>query len=109
MSDSTPGTPAPDAGGLDQGPVDASEMRLRAAAMADDESVSDDTILADDSPDPMTGIGDEPTGPGTAGDTLGGAEAPTGNDGTMAADTPAGDAGLAEAPDPGEAGEGTTP
>ncbi|HEV7742245.1 MAG TPA: hypothetical protein VGO65_07480 [Pseudolysinimonas sp.] len=85
------------------------EMRLRAAAMTDDESVSDDTILHDDSPDPRASTGDEPTGPGTAGDSLGGAEAPTGNDATMGADAPTGDAGLAEAPDPDQAGEGTTP
>jgi hypothetical protein len=52
---------------------------------------------------------DEPAGPGTAGDTLGGAEAPTGNDGTMGADAVAGDAGLSEAPDPGAAREGTQP
>ena len=33
---------------------------------------------------------------GTAGDTLGGDDAPTSNDGTMGADAPAGDAGLAD-------------
>ena len=51
----------------------------------------------------------EPSGPGTAGDHLGGAAAPTGNDGTAGADTAAGDAGLGSAPDPGQAGEGLTP
>ncbi|WP_345751528.1 hypothetical protein [Microbacterium rhizophilus] len=37
-----------------------------------------------------------PDGPHAAGDTLGGAETPTGNDGTMGADAPAGDASLAD-------------
>jgi hypothetical protein len=38
-----------------------------------------------------------PAGPHSAGDTLGGADAPTGNDGTLGADAPAGDASLAQA------------
>ncbi len=38
---------------------------------------------------------DGPEGPHSAGDTLGGSEAPTGNDGTMGADAPSGDASLA--------------
>ena len=88
MSESTPGTPAPEAGDAGSSSIEGQEMRLRAEAMTDDASVSDDEILQEG----------EPTGPGTAGDTLGGAEAPTGNDGTMGADAPSGDAGLADAP-----------
>lgn len=38
---------------------------------------------------------DGPEGPHSAGDTLGGSQAPTGNDGTMGAGAPSGDASLA--------------
>ncbi|MER7798255.1 hypothetical protein [Microbacterium sp. NPDC096154] len=93
MSDSTAGTPAPESGANDQGPVHANDADLRAAASRRVEDLEDDVVIHDD-----LGVDDSgPEGPHSAGDTLGGSAAPTGNDGTMGADTPTGDASLADA------------
>ena len=58
--------------------------------------MSDDTTMGA-APEPR-----DPVGPQSAGDTLGGAAAPTGNDGTAGDDAPTGDASLAN-PDLGAA------
>ncbi|WP_353988530.1 hypothetical protein [Ruicaihuangia caeni] len=91
-NDSTPGTPAPDSGARDQGPTRANEPELQAAARRDGGEVDDDTMLHGDLSMEPTG----PAGPHSGGDTLGGAQAPTGNDGAMGDDAPAGDAGLTD-------------
>ncbi|WP_309069731.1 hypothetical protein [Microbacterium sp.] len=93
MSDSTAGTPAPESGANDQGPDHAPDADLEATAMRSTEDLDDDLTIHDDV---RTDVGG-PDGPHSAGDTLGGAQAPTGNDGTMGADTPTGDASLADA------------
>lgn len=96
MSDSTPGTPAPETGARDQGPSNVPAGRARSAASRDDHAADDDVAIHDDLGDTGGGApGGAAAGPRAAGDALG-SGSPTGHDGTMGTDAPAGDASLAE-------------